>query len=160
MRIAVAKEIKKHEYRVGMTPSCVKTYVQHGHSVTVESGAGDGTGYSDREYKAAGATIRIGRAPGSALRPRRSQVRRPATCVASGSCIRISHWLNGEYAQTCDIASSAAVNPALRFPARLYNPSSSISTRPWPCSSSHQYVKCFDSQLAARSSARSRTRDV
>jgi alanine dehydrogenase len=59
MKIAVAKEIKRHEYRVGMTPSCVKAYVSHGHSVTVEAGAGEGAGYRDREYQEAGA--RIGR---------------------------------------------------------------------------------------------------
>lgn len=57
MKIGVAKEIKKHEYRVGMTPACVKAYVSQGHSVTVESGAGDGAGYTDREYREAGAQI-------------------------------------------------------------------------------------------------------
>ena len=57
MRIAVAREIKRHEYRVGMTPSCVRTYVNHGHRVGVEAGAGEGAGYSNREYREAGARI-------------------------------------------------------------------------------------------------------
>jgi len=57
MKIAVAKEIKRHEYRVAMTPACVETYVAHGHKVTVEEGAGDGAGFSDAEYRKAGAGI-------------------------------------------------------------------------------------------------------
>lgn len=57
MRIACAKEIKKHEYRVGLTPACVQAYVAKGHQVTIESGAGAGAGYSDDDYRAAGAEI-------------------------------------------------------------------------------------------------------
>jgi len=57
MRIAVAKEIKTHEYRVGMTPYCAEEYVRAGHSVTVQVGAGDGAGYTDDEYLAAGASL-------------------------------------------------------------------------------------------------------
>ena len=57
MKIGVAKEIKRHEYRVGATPYCVSVYVSHGHSVMVESGAGQGTGYSNDQYSDAGATI-------------------------------------------------------------------------------------------------------
>ncbi len=57
MRIAVLKETKQHEYRVGMTPTCVATYVEHGHQVLVETEAGLGTGFSDQDYQAAGASI-------------------------------------------------------------------------------------------------------
>lgn len=57
MEIAVLKEIKPHEYRVGMTPACVEAYVQHGHTVRVQHGAGEGTGFSDDEYRSAGARI-------------------------------------------------------------------------------------------------------
>ncbi|HET6487102.1 MAG TPA: alanine dehydrogenase [Spirochaetia bacterium] len=57
MRIAVPKEIKKHEYRVGMTPHSVRAYIKHGHEVLVEKGAGVGSGYEDGEYQAAGARI-------------------------------------------------------------------------------------------------------
>jgi alanine dehydrogenase len=57
MKIGTLKEIKKHEYRVGLTPACAHTYVIHGHDVLVESGAGENTGFSDEEYRKAGATI-------------------------------------------------------------------------------------------------------
>jgi len=57
MKIGCVKEIKKHEYRVGLTPSCVATYVQRGHQVYIQNGAGDGAGFEDAEYKAAGATL-------------------------------------------------------------------------------------------------------
>jgi len=40
-----------------MTPSCVATYVQRGHQVYIQTGAGDGAGFEDAEYKAAGATL-------------------------------------------------------------------------------------------------------
>jgi alanine dehydrogenase len=57
MRIAVAREIKRHEYRVGMTPACAAAYVRHGHEVSIESGAGEGAGYSDRQYRDVGVRI-------------------------------------------------------------------------------------------------------
>lgn len=57
MIIGTAKEIKRHEYRVGLTPACVATYTHHGHEVLVESGAGEATGFSDDEYRHSGASI-------------------------------------------------------------------------------------------------------
>ncbi|MBM6581920.1 alanine dehydrogenase [Microvirga sp. BT689] len=57
MRIGVPKEIKNHEYRVGLVPSSVAELVHHGHSVMVERGAGLGAGLADGEYEAAGAVI-------------------------------------------------------------------------------------------------------
>ncbi|MBM3619507.1 MAG: alanine dehydrogenase [Alphaproteobacteria bacterium] len=57
MRVGVPREIKTHEYRVGLTPSSVKEYVVAGHSVLVETGAGGGIGADDAEYVAAGAKI-------------------------------------------------------------------------------------------------------
>ena len=54
MIVGVPKEIKTHEYRVGMTPHSVKAYVKNGHTVLVEKGAGVGSGYDDAEYVAAG----------------------------------------------------------------------------------------------------------
>lgn len=57
MRIGVPKEIKVHEYRVGMTPDSVRELTTHGHKVTVQTGAGEGIGLSDDAYRAAGATI-------------------------------------------------------------------------------------------------------
>ncbi|HNX26044.1 MAG TPA: alanine dehydrogenase [Phycisphaerae bacterium] len=57
MKIGVPKEIKTHEYRVGMTPECVRAYLSRGHVVTVQAGAGLGAGFSDEEYTSAGAKI-------------------------------------------------------------------------------------------------------
>ncbi|MCL2571796.1 MAG: alanine dehydrogenase [Defluviitaleaceae bacterium] len=57
MKIGTVKEIKRYEYRVGLTPSNVKEYVSHGHEVYVQAGAGAGASFSSEEYIAAGATI-------------------------------------------------------------------------------------------------------
>ena len=57
MRVGCPKEIKNHEYRVGLTPASVREYVAHGHSVLVETNAGSGIGASDADYVAAGAKI-------------------------------------------------------------------------------------------------------
>jgi alanine dehydrogenase len=57
MRIGVPSEIKVHEYRVGLMPSGVRELVNGGHTVTVQSGAGLGVGYSDDAYRAAGAEL-------------------------------------------------------------------------------------------------------
>ncbi len=57
MLIGVPKEIKTHEYRVGMTPASVREAVHHGHEVLVETGAGAGIGTHDDAYRAAGARI-------------------------------------------------------------------------------------------------------
>jgi len=57
MVIGLVKEIKVHEYRVGLTPENVATYVAHGHTLIVEKGAGEGAGFEDGAYEAAGARI-------------------------------------------------------------------------------------------------------
>lgn len=57
MIIGTTKELKNHEYRVGLTPDNVASYVAAGHTVLVETQAGVGAGFSDEEYVAAGATI-------------------------------------------------------------------------------------------------------
>ena len=57
MRIGVPKEIKNHEYRVGMVPASVKELVLQGHQVMVETQAGAGIGFTDADYVAAGATV-------------------------------------------------------------------------------------------------------
>ncbi|MER8875070.1 alanine dehydrogenase [Mesorhizobium sp. M0684] len=57
MRIGCPREIKNHEYRVGLTPGSVREYVAHGHEVLIETGAGAGLGADDNAYRAAGATI-------------------------------------------------------------------------------------------------------
>ena len=57
MLIGVPKEIKNHEYRVGMTPVSVREAVRHGHKVWVQANAGAGIGATDADYTAAGAQI-------------------------------------------------------------------------------------------------------
>jgi alanine dehydrogenase len=57
MRIGVPKEIKNHEYRVGLVPSSVAELVHHGHEVLVQAGAGLGSGIPDADYEAAGAKL-------------------------------------------------------------------------------------------------------
>lgn len=57
MRIGVPKEIKTHEYRVGLTPGSVRELTSLGHQVMVEKDAGLGIGFSDEDYIRVGATI-------------------------------------------------------------------------------------------------------
>ena len=57
MRVGVPKEIKNHEYRVGLTPASVKELVAAGHEVFVETAAGNGIDCPDSAYQKAGATI-------------------------------------------------------------------------------------------------------
>jgi alanine dehydrogenase len=57
MLIGVPKEIKNHEYRVGLTPTSVRELVHHGHKVIVQKGAGKEIGLLDKTYVAAGAAI-------------------------------------------------------------------------------------------------------
>ncbi len=57
MIIGCVKEIKNNEFRVGMTPDNVLSYVNAGHEVLIEAGAGEGSGFSDAEYEAAGAKL-------------------------------------------------------------------------------------------------------
>jgi alanine dehydrogenase len=57
MKIGVPKEIKNHEYRVGLTPASVREFVAHGHTVLVQVGAGAAIGLDDAQYRAAGASL-------------------------------------------------------------------------------------------------------
>lgn len=57
MKIGVAKEIKNHEYRVGLSPASAKELISHGHSIAVTTGAAAGIGLTDDDYIAVGATI-------------------------------------------------------------------------------------------------------
>jgi alanine dehydrogenase len=57
MLIGVPKEVKTHEYRVGLTPGSVRELAHHGHRVIVETGAGVGIGFHDETYEAAGAAV-------------------------------------------------------------------------------------------------------
>jgi alanine dehydrogenase len=57
MNIGCVKEIKKHEYRVGLTPTDVKSYVMRGHKVFIESDAGLAAGFENKFYQQSGAEI-------------------------------------------------------------------------------------------------------
>ncbi len=57
MRVGCVTEIKNNEFRVGMTPDNVKSYVQAGHEVWIQKDAGIGSGFKTEEYEAAGAKI-------------------------------------------------------------------------------------------------------
>ena len=57
MRVGCTKEIKNHEYRVGLTPGSVREYIANGHEVWIEKGAGLGIGADDGAYQAAGAKV-------------------------------------------------------------------------------------------------------
>ncbi len=57
MHIGCPKEIKPQEFRVGMTPDAVREAVAHGHTVTLETNAGAGAGFTDGDYRAAGAAL-------------------------------------------------------------------------------------------------------
>jgi alanine dehydrogenase len=57
MKIGVPKEIKIHEYRVGLVPAGVRELVDAGHQVLVQTGAGSGIGFEDSHYQSAGALI-------------------------------------------------------------------------------------------------------
>ena len=96
MLVGVPKEIKDHEYRVGLVPSSVAELVRHGHTVLIESGAGaDGPG--DDDYRAAGGRIVDGRTrflpnradrQGEGAACRRAQLRRGEVLFTSASCTR------------------------------------------------------------------------
>ncbi|MEL7149244.1 MAG: alanine dehydrogenase [Pseudomonadota bacterium] len=57
MKIGCPKEIKAQEYRVGVTPTTAGEAVRHGHEVFMETNAGAGAGFTDKDYRDAGATI-------------------------------------------------------------------------------------------------------
>ena len=57
MKVGCVKEIKNNEFRVGLTPDNVKAYTEAEHQVLIERGAGLGSGFTDEEYKKAGAEI-------------------------------------------------------------------------------------------------------
>ena len=91
MRIGTVKEIKNHEYRVGLTPGAVREYAAHGHTVIVETGAGAGIGADDAAYKAAGAAI-VGTAQAmmklarTTPRPMNSRLRSRAIAIPTTNC--------------------------------------------------------------------------
>ncbi|MBQ9766275.1 MAG: alanine dehydrogenase [Lachnospiraceae bacterium] len=80
MIIGTTKELKNHEYRVGLTPDNVLAFVGKGHTVYVETHAGEGAGFSDEEYKNAGAIILDTPAEVFAKADMIVKVKEPETC--------------------------------------------------------------------------------
>ncbi|MFA5203170.1 MAG: alanine dehydrogenase [Lentisphaeria bacterium] len=81
MKIGLPKEIKTEEYRVAMTPMSAREYVDHGHVVLVEPGAGCGSGFEDAEYVAAGCAL----------------AERPALFAAAEMIVKVKEPLPEEY---------------------------------------------------------------
>lgn len=57
MKVGVPREVKNHEYRVGVTPESVRELCRHGHEVFIEQNSGAKVGFSDADYQAAGAQV-------------------------------------------------------------------------------------------------------
>lgn len=57
MLVGIPKEIKVHEYRVGLTPSAARELVARGHQILIQHDAGEGSGFTDEDYVTAGAAI-------------------------------------------------------------------------------------------------------
>ena len=57
MKVGIPKELKDHEYRVGMTPAGALAMIEAGHEVVVETGAGNGSSFADEEYTSVGAHV-------------------------------------------------------------------------------------------------------
>ena len=106
MKIGVPKEIKVHEYRVGLVPAGVRELVDAGHEVLVQTGAGAGIGFEDSHYQAAGVQDRRhARRYIYVLRPRRegqgaSARRVPATEQGTGP-VHLSPPCRGPRADRC-----------------------------------------------------------
>lgn len=80
MIIGTTKELKNHEYRVGLTPDNAAVLIGDGHTVYVETQAGEGAGFSDEMYKEAGAIIMDTPAEVYAACDMIIKVKEPETC--------------------------------------------------------------------------------
>ena len=113
MLIGVPKEIKNHEYRVGMTPGSVKELTGRGHRVLVETSAGIGIGFSDQDYIDAGANISPDAATIFAESEMVVKVKEPQACeramLREGQILFTYLHLAPDAAQTEDLINSKAV---------------------------------------------------
>ncbi|RDK02897.1 alanine dehydrogenase [Paraburkholderia lacunae] len=113
MLIGVPKEIKNHEYRVGLTPASVRELTSRGHQVMVQCGAGAEIGLSDEAYAAAGATLcstaaEIFAQAGMIVKVKEPQ---PAECamLRAGQILYTYLHLAPDPAQTAALVKSGAV---------------------------------------------------
>ncbi len=113
MRIGLPKEIKNHEYRVGLTPASVRELVAAGHSVLVQQGAGASIGLDDAMYQAAGAKLASSAAEvfGSAEMIVKVKEPQPAECamLRAGQILYTYLHLAPDPDQTAALARSGAV---------------------------------------------------
>ena len=117
MLIGVPKEVKTHEYRVGLVPGSVRELVHHGHKVVVEAGAGTEIGFDDAAYEAAGADILSGAAEvfGAAeliVKVKEPQPREVALLRAGTSSVHVS-------ASGCGQSAGSRADPIGRYRRRL-----------------------------------------
>jgi alanine dehydrogenase len=151
MRIGVPKEIKDNEFRVGLIPSSVAELVHHGHSVQVETGAGDGAGLTDRDYQEAGAEIVFDPASLFAAADMIVKVKEPLASerkqLRSGQILFTYLHLAPDLAQTQDLIDSGAVciayetvtSPSGSLP--LLTPMSEVAGRLAPQVGAHSLEK-------------------
>jgi len=113
MLIGVPKEIKVHEYRVGLTPSSVREMAAHGHQVIVEREAGRGIGATDAAYEKAGAKIVAGAAEVFARADMIVKVKEPQAAeremLRAGQILFTYLHLAPDPDQTRDLIASGAV---------------------------------------------------
>ena len=113
MRVGLPKEIKNHEYRVGLTPASVRELVTHGHSVLVQTGAGSGIGLTDAQYQAAGATLESDAATVFARADMIVKVKEPqpdeCTMLRPGQILYTYLHLAPDPAQTAALINSGAI---------------------------------------------------
>jgi len=113
MRIGVPKEIKNHEYRVGLTPGSVRELIARGHEVIVQSGAGTEIGLDDAQYRAAGATLTgdVAQLFASAEMVVKVKEPQPAECamLRDGQILYTYLHLAPDPAQTAALVKSGAV---------------------------------------------------
>ena len=113
MILGVPKEIKTHEYRVGMIPATVKEIVFHGHSVYIETQAGSGIGFTDQNYIDAGAQILLTAADVFAKSEMIVKVKEPQAIeramLREGQILFTYLHLAPDLAQTKDLIRSKAI---------------------------------------------------
>ncbi|MGO2390748.1 MAG: alanine dehydrogenase [Halomonas sp.] len=112
MNIAIPKEIKNHEYRVALTPAGARELVERGHHVSVQAGAGEGAGFADDGYHAAGAQIEtdveaLWRGAELILKVKEPQSEEVARLTAKHTLFTYLH-LAAEQTLTCGLMESGA----------------------------------------------------
>src|SRR5512133_1667246 len=113
MLIGLPKEIKNHEYRVGLTPASVRELVHHGHQVLVQTGAGAAIGLSDDQYLASGASLALDAAQVFAAADMIVKVKEPqaheCAMLRPGQILYTYLHLAPDPAQTAALVKSGAV---------------------------------------------------